>query len=164
MLLVELYIEEPLQQRCQSKRADSQQLRGNSRVEDVLDVPAVVLVQEPQVVVGIVEHDFDFRRLQQRTESFGYADRERIEDGAGLSGRDLQQVDPIDEAMEARSLGVERYGLRVRDAGDEAPDCFLSVEVKRWFLIFDSHAAGSGKREAGDGIFPSSRGTGNLAR
>ena len=96
MLLVELHAEEPLEQRGQTERANAEQLCGDARVEDVRDSPAVVLMEQPQIVVGVVKDDFDVARLEQAPEPLGNSDRERDRGsrslhasraGAGRSGR-----------------------------------------------------------------------------
>jgi hypothetical protein len=65
VLLVELDAEVALEQRRQPEGLDAEQLRGHARVEDVATLPAVVLVQQPQVVVGVVEDDLDVGSRQR---------------------------------------------------------------------------------------------------
>ena len=89
MLLVELHAEEPLEERGKTERANPEQLGCHPRVEDVRRVPAVVLMQEPQIVIGVVQHDLDLPRFEQRAKSFGNADGERIEDRARLARGEL---------------------------------------------------------------------------
>ena len=50
------------------------------------DVPAVVLLQQTQVVVGVVEHDLDRRILEQRAEARGRPDRQRIDHRVACRG------------------------------------------------------------------------------
>ena len=116
VLLVELYAEEPFEQRGEPERPNTEELGRDPRVEDIRDLPAVVLVKEPQVVVSVVEDDFHLTRFEKATEALGNADRERIENRAGFARRELEQVDPVDEPVEARALGVERDGSSVRNA------------------------------------------------
>jgi hypothetical protein len=118
MLLVELYTEEALEQRGEAERANTEELRGDARVEDVGDLPAVVLMEEPQVVVSVVEDDFDRARFEKAPEALRDTDRERIEDRTRFTRRELEQVDPVDEPVEARPFGIERDGPSVRDGGD----------------------------------------------
>ena len=42
-----------------------EELRRDAGVEDVSGVPAVVLVQQSEVVVGVVKHDLHRRILEQ---------------------------------------------------------------------------------------------------
>src|SRR5881396_2512655 len=108
MLFVELHTKEMFEQRCESERADAKQLRGDPRIEDVAHVPGVILLQEAQIVIRVVEHDLDGGRLKEMPELRGRADRQRIDDRRALARRELEQIDSVDEAMEARTFGVER--------------------------------------------------------
>ena len=68
VLLVELHAEVPLEQRGEAERAEAEQLRCDARVEDVADVPAVVLLEQTQIVVGVVKDDLDRRILEHAPE------------------------------------------------------------------------------------------------
>ena len=59
VLLVEVDVEERLQERGEAEGLDAEELRGDARVEDVGHPPAVVLVQQPEVVVRVVEDHLD---------------------------------------------------------------------------------------------------------
>jgi len=131
MLLVELHPEEVLEQRGEPEGADAEKLGGNPRVEDVPDMPAVILPDQPKIVVGVVKHDFDVRILQQRTEAVGITDWQWIDDRGALSCGELEQVDSIDETVEARPFGIEREEPSVRDRREERLDGPRSVEVER---------------------------------
>ena len=66
MLLVELHPEVPLEQRRETEGANAEELRRDARVEDVPGVPAIVLMQQSEVVVGVVKDDLHRRILEQR--------------------------------------------------------------------------------------------------
>ena len=48
-----------------------------------------------------------------------------------LPGRELEQIDSIDEAVEARTFGVERQDPRVRDRRQERVDSARRIEINR---------------------------------
>src|SRR6185437_15341690 len=131
VLFVELDPEVAFEERSEAERAEPEQLRSNARVEDVPHVPAVILLEEPQVVVGVVEHDLDVRALEERAEEGRRADGQRIDDRRLVARRELKQVDSIDEAMEAGALGVEGERARLGDGLEEAVDGARGVEVER---------------------------------
>ena len=54
MFFVKLHAEELLQQRRQTERANPQQLSSYAGVEEIPHLPAVVLMQQSQIVVGVV--------------------------------------------------------------------------------------------------------------
>ncbi len=112
VLLVELHAEVPLEQRGEAERAEAQKLRRDARVEDVADVPLVVLLEQTQIVVGVVKDDLDPRILEYAAERRRLPDGYGIDDGRAFAGRELQQVDSIDESMEAGALGVQRDASR----------------------------------------------------
>src|SRR5262249_30168884 len=107
VLLIELDPEIAFEQRGQPEGLEPEELRGYARVENVDRAPGVILVQQPEIVVGIVEDLLDVGVLEEAAESGRRADRERVDDRAPLASRELQQVNSIDEAVEARALGVE---------------------------------------------------------
>ena len=135
MLLVELHVEEALEQRGEAERGVAEQLRGDARVEDRTHVPPVVLLQEAQVVVRVVEHDFDAGILEQSTEPRRHADRERIDDGVALSRRELEEIDAIHEAVEARALGIECDLTAGGDLRGESLDAGHGVEIEKRCLV-----------------------------
>ena len=81
MLLVQLQPEELLEQCGEPKCADAEQLCCHAGVEEIRDAPAVVLVQEAQVVVRVVQHHFDRAIFQHRSELYRCADGQRVDDG-----------------------------------------------------------------------------------
>jgi hypothetical protein len=130
--LVELHAELLVEQRGEPERALAQQLRGDARVEQAAHLPAVILAQEPQVVVGVVEHRLDRRVLDHPAERRQRADDERVDHRAQLARRGrpgravaghprrhLQQVHAVGEAVEARGLGVEREVARRAHPAEE---------------------------------------------
>ena len=129
MLLVDLQPEVLLEQRRQAKRGQPEQLRRDSGVEDVVDVPAVVLMQQPEVVVGVVEDDLDPGVLEQRTKLHGRADRQRIDDRTASVRRQLEQVDAVDEPVKARPFGVERNRFRAGDGRQKDVHIIGGVEI-----------------------------------
>ena len=64
MLLFELDAEESLEERGEAEGADAKELRREARVEDVTKLPIIILMQQPQVIVGIVKDDLYVRVLQ----------------------------------------------------------------------------------------------------
>jgi hypothetical protein len=108
MLLVELHAKVPLEERREPEGLESQQLRRDARVEDVRDAPAIILVEQSQVVVSVVKHDLDRGVLEQLAEDRRLADRQRVDDRVAGACRQLQQIDAVDEPVEACSFGVER--------------------------------------------------------
>jgi hypothetical protein len=132
MLLLELEPEEALEQRGEPEGADPGELRGDARVEDVPDVPAIVLREEAQVVVGVVKDDLDLRVLEHAAEGFRRADRQRVDDRRRVARRELEEVDPVVEAVEARALGVHGEQRLARDRADEALDGVGVVQVEWW--------------------------------
>jgi len=133
VLLVQLHAEEPLQQRGQAERRVAQQLRRDPRVEDVAHLPAVVLLQQPQVVVGIVEHHFDIRVLEHVAEQLRLPDGYRIDHRVTRPRGELEQVDPIDVAVEARPFRVERQLATLRDLLHEPLHRGHGIEVDELF-------------------------------
>ena len=131
MLLVELHAEVALEERGQPERLEAEQLRGDPGVEDVADVPAVILVQEAEVVVRIVKDDLDVRILEERAQTGRAADRNRVDDGRLVARRKLKEVDSVDEAVEAGSLGIERQNRRTGNRGQERVNGTRRVEIDR---------------------------------
>jgi hypothetical protein len=106
-LLVQPHPEVFVEQRSEPERGEPEQLGRDAGVENVARVPAVVLVQKTQVVIGVVQHLLDARILEEGTEPLGASHGERIDDGGGVAGGQLKQVNAIDEPMEARAFGIE---------------------------------------------------------
>src|SRR5438067_1186194 len=129
MFFVELYSEELIEQRREPERLEAEQLGCDARIEDVSCVPAVILVQQSQVVVGVVEHDLDGWILEHLAESGGCADGKWIDDRAPLTRGDLEEIDSIDESVEARAFGVERDLAYAGNVVEEELDLVWSVDV-----------------------------------
>src|SRR5258707_1025214 len=144
MFLVEPDVEEPLEERGETEGRVPQQLGCDARVEDVRHVPAVVLLEKPEVVIGIVKDDFDVRTGEEIADSRRSTDREWVDDGVTVARGELQQVDAIYKAMKAGPLRVEG---ELADAGDlarETVDGGGSVEiVERWCVQSFGHATSS---------------------
>ncbi len=130
MFLVELHAEELLEQRGEPERLDAQKLRGNSRVEDVVDVPPIILMQQPQVVVGVVKHDLHFLILQNVAEGLRHPDRQRVDDRAPFARSDLQEIDSVDEPVKAGSLGIDSNLANARDIREKVVCLLLRVYVQ----------------------------------
>src|SRR5262252_942977 len=135
VLLVQLHAEVALQQRGQAERPQTQKLRGDARVEDVPDLPLVVLLQKSQVVVGVVKNDLDPGILEDSSEGGRLPDGYGVDDRGAVAGRELEQVDSIDESMEAGTLGVQRDAPRFDRTGggvyrgEKGVDGFRRVEI-----------------------------------
>ena len=89
-----------------------EKLGGDPRVEEPRGSNAVLPLEQPQVVVGIVKDDFDPRVGEQRGKSLEALNGQRIDDGGALSRRNLQEIDPVFVAVEAggfRVHGEERF-------------------------------------------------------
>ena len=141
VLLVQLEPEVLLQQRRKAEGGEAEELRRDPRVEDVRHPPAVVLVQEAQVVVSVVKDDFDPRVFHQPAQRRRRAEGQRVDDGAALIRGELQQVDAIHELVKARPLGVQRDRVRRRDRGHEGLDVLGGVEVVEWVNVDLGHWA-----------------------
>src|SRR5512138_1090121 len=107
MLLVELDLEELLEQSRETERLYPEQLSRDACIEDVIDVPAIILVQQSEVVISVVKYNLDIGILEYVAECFRHSDGERIDDGAAFARRDLQQVDSVDEPVEACAFGID---------------------------------------------------------
>src|SRR4051812_49377275 len=86
-------------------------------------------MQQPQIVVGVVKDDLDGWILEERSESSRFADGQRIDDSRLLARRELEQVNSVDEAVEARAFSVQRENGRVGDRRKERVDGAGRVEV-----------------------------------
>jgi hypothetical protein len=78
-----------------------------------------------------VEDHFDGRILEQSTEAFRTADWQRIDDCGSLARRKLEQVDSIDEAVEACAFGIQRDETSLCDRCQEGLDGVGRVEIER---------------------------------
>ena len=99
-------------------------------------------MQEPQVVVGVVKDDLDARILEQPAELWQRSGGERIDDRALRAGRQLQQVDAIDESVKARPFRIERENLRARDRAEEARGVGGGIEIGGGCVGRDVHEDG----------------------
>ncbi len=107
-----------LEQGREADRGFAHQLRRDPRVEQVLGMEAVIAVENAQIVVGVVEDLLDLRIGQQRTDGAEVRDGERVDDGRLRAGRELDQIDAVAIAMEARRFGVRRDQRRAAEPGD----------------------------------------------
>ena len=112
---------------AEAKRAKPEQLRGYPRVENAAHVPAVILMQEAKIVVRVVEDDFDVRALEQRAKTGRRRDRNGVDDRGLFARGELEQVDSVDEPMEARTLGIEREDRCAGDRRGETASTLLDV-------------------------------------
>jgi len=106
VLLVELHGEVLLEQCRQPYRGLTEELRRDARVEQPPRAHPVVAVQDPQVVVGVVEDHLDRGIGEDRAERRDVANGQWIDDGGFAPGRELDEVDAVDEAVEAGGLGI----------------------------------------------------------
>src|SRR5262245_5177377 len=74
VLLVQLHSKKTLEQRGETERLEPEQLRRDTCVEDVTNVPAVILMEQTEIVIRVVKDDFDVAVLEQRAESGGVTD------------------------------------------------------------------------------------------
>jgi hypothetical protein len=80
MLLIELHPEILLEQGGETEGANAEELRRHASVEDVPGMPPIVLMQQSEVVVGVVKDDLHRRILEQGAQAGRLADRQRIDD------------------------------------------------------------------------------------
>ena len=97
----------------------------------MIDVPAVILVKQSQVVIGIVKNDLDILVFQDLAESLRHADGEGVDDCASLARRDLQEVDSVDEAVEARSLGIDSNFPDSGNVSEKIVSTLLGIDVQK---------------------------------
>src|SRR5207302_7896570 len=110
MLFVEADAEVPLEERGETERPNSQHLRRDASVEDVPHMPAIIPLEQPQIVVRVVKYGLDggiFEHPAEGNEGL-CGNGKRIDDRRTVARGELQQIDTIDETMEARSLGIDR--------------------------------------------------------
>src|SRR5947209_251106 len=80
--------------------------------------------------VRVMEDGLHTWVFEQGPESRGLSHRQRIDDCRVLACRELEQVDSIHEAVEARALGVQCKNGRVRDRREKRVDAVGRVEVE----------------------------------
>ena len=131
MLLVQLHAEELFEQGSEPERANAQQLRGHARVEEMRDTPPVILVQQAQIVIGVVQHDLDGAILEQGAKARRRADGQGIDHRFMVQRGQLQQIDAIDEAVKTRAFGVERERAHAGQSGEKAINGVSRVEIER---------------------------------
>src|SRR5678815_969367 len=119
MFLVQLHPEKLLEQCSKTKRLDAQELRGNASVENAVDMPAVILVEKSQIIVGIMKHHLDLGILKNVTECLRHSDGKRIDYRASFARRQLQKINSVDEPVEARSLSIDGDLPHLRDVGEK---------------------------------------------
>ncbi len=113
MLLVELDVKVLLEKRREAERFYAEKLSGYPRIEDVRDAPAVILPQQAQVIIRVMKDDLDRPVLEKIPQIRKARSRQRIDDGAFFTSRQLKEIDAVVKAVEARALGVES-DLRAR--------------------------------------------------
>jgi hypothetical protein len=65
-----------------------------------------------------VKDDLDRWIFENRAQAGEWARRERIDDRALRPRRELEEIDSIDEAVEARAFGIEGDCIRSRQRGE----------------------------------------------
>ena len=65
-----------------------------------------MLVEQPEVVIGVVEHDLDVRIGQDSAEGGQVPAASGSTTAVSWPRGDLEQIDPVVVAVEARRLGV----------------------------------------------------------
>ena len=90
-------------------------------------------MQQAQIVVRVVEDLLDFVALEDAAQGGGLADGQRIEHRGELARAHLQQVDSIDEPVEAGAFGVHCNGAALLHGGQKAIGGGCCVDV-RWFV------------------------------
>jgi len=140
-LLVEMHTDVLVEQRSQPDGGLAQQLRGDPGVEDALRMKAAITIEQSEVVVRVVEDHLDAGIIEDRPESREVAHRQRIDDARLTSGRELDEVDPIDEAVEARGLRVHSdLGLACHPPDESSKLCGrLYIAVRRPSLDCGGH-------------------------
>ena len=76
-----------------------------------------------------MEHYLHIGALKEATQFRRRSNRQRVDDRAALTRRDLEQVDPIEKAMKARALRIEGELPDVRDLIEKAIYLGWIVEV-----------------------------------
>ena len=119
-----------LEERGQPDRGLGGQLGCDPRVEQAPGPELVVAVQDSQIVIGVVEDFFDLGVGEQAAQWREVGHRERVDDRRRRAGRELNEVDAVHIAVEARRFRVHgdqglaaerRDGLGDRGGGAEVP-------------------------------------------
>ena len=80
---------------------------------------AVLPVEQPQIVVGVVEHCLH-RRIREHLSQRGQVlHRERVHHRRLLAGADLQQIDPVGESVKARRLRIHCEQRRAAESREQ---------------------------------------------
>ena len=119
-----------LEQRRQADAGLVEQLRGDPRVEDRGGAEAVLAVQEAEIVVRVVEDDLHLRIGQHHGERRQALHGQRVHHGRLVARADLQQVDAVDEPVEARGLGVDREQRRAPEAREQRLQIGLRLDER----------------------------------
>ncbi len=93
----------------------------------------VVAVEDAEIVIGVVKDLFELRVREQRAhraEVLG-GDGNGIDERGLCWARDLEQVDAIAVAMEARRLGIDADARLALHGGDELRQLPGSIDVSR---------------------------------
>src|SRR5205085_2424299 len=102
VLLGEPHAHVLFEQRGEPDRWLARELGGDTGVEQPARPEAVVAVQDPQVVVGIVEDLLDLRVIEQPAHGREVGDRERVDDRRQRRARSLDQIDAVARARHRR--------------------------------------------------------------
>lgn len=108
-----------LQQRGQTDGGFPEQLSGDPGIEQVLNVKPVVAMEGTQVIIRVVEHRLDLWRGEEGSQGVEWSDEKRIDDRRRPSGRDLDEIDTIDVAVEARGFRIHGHDGLTPRIGDE---------------------------------------------
>ena len=77
-----------------------------------------------------MENDLHRRILEDFAQPSRGSDGDRVDHGAPFARCDLEEVNSVDEPMEARSFGVERYLTNAGNVVEKKLDLFRSIEIK----------------------------------
>jgi hypothetical protein len=84
-----------LQQGTQTDCRLSSQLRGNPCIEQATGRESVVAVEKAQIIIGIMQYDFNARLLEQATERGEVIHRQWVHQGSLRVGAELDQVHAV---------------------------------------------------------------------
>src|SRR6185503_11360437 len=107
VLLVEFDARVLLEQRGESDRGLPGKLSGDTGIEQSHGVETVVAVEDAKVVVGVMKDFLDIGVAQERADRCQVRDGERIDQRRLAGTRDLEEINPVAVAMEARRLRVD---------------------------------------------------------
>ena len=91
-------------------------------------------MQQTQVIVSVVEHDFDFGVFQQVSERRGRNNRQWVDNRVLLPGRELDKVNAIHEFVKARTFSVDRQFSDMPDRLDKRGNRSVCIEILHYRL------------------------------